>query len=115
MMGAINAAVFAGIGLVCVAFVSGGYDFAFGAAVGIFVWYLRILLARRDAEETLQKHSRTVWVRGYFLRWGMIVTATFLCGFKGGLWCALGVPTNVLIANWVFALTAVFGKEKESA
>ncbi|GEM_PF-5648283 len=104
-----------GVVSACVALAVGSRSIAFGVAVGICVWYLRIVLAMRDAEATLRTGQQLVWVRSYFLRWGMLVAAAFLCGFAGGVWAALGCLIAVLVANWLFAVASIYEEKRENA
>jgi len=111
----IKAAFVAGFVVVCVAVAGGRLDVALGALAGVAIWYLRLALAKRDAEATLSAQNRALWVRSHFLRWGLLVAAAFGCGFARGPYCAVAMLLTVLLANWVFAFTAAFSGEGSSA
>jgi len=104
-----------GVVSACVALVAGGSSIAFGVAAGICVWYLRMMLAMRDAEATLRTGQQLMWVRSYFSRWAILVAAAFLCGFVGGVWAALGCLIAVLVANWLFAVASYYEERQENA
>jgi len=82
---------------------------------GICVWYLRLVLAMRDAETTVRTGQQSVWVRSYFMRWGLLVAAAFVCGFVGGAQAALACLITVLAANWLFAVASVYQERRENA
>jgi len=111
----IKRVVILGVVGACVALAAGGRSVAFGVAAGICVWYLRLVLAMRDAETTVRTGQQSVWVRSYFMRWGLLVAAAFVCGFVGGAQAALACLITVLAANWLFAVASVYQERRENA